>query len=51
MCVLINGGFNPVVFTAQAASVAAGQFVSCAIIGLAMVRVIEKNSILRQLVS
>ena len=51
LCVLINGGFNPVVFTAQAASVATGQFVSCAIIGLAMVRVIEKNSTLRQLVS
>ena len=51
LCVLISGGFNTVVFIAQAASVALGQFVSCGIIGLAMVKYIEKHDSLKQLIS
>ena len=51
LCVLINGGFNPVVFIAQAASVAAGQIISCGVIGLFMVKTIEKNVTLKEYVS
>ena len=51
LCVLINGGFNPVVFIAQAASVAAGQIISCGVIGLFMVKTIEKNLTLKEYVS
>lgn len=52
LCVFINNGsFSTVIFWAQAASVGAGQLLSCGIIGLAMVRVIEKNSNLKQLIS
>ena len=51
LCVLINGGFNAVVFFTQAASVALGQFISCGIIGLAMVEYIEKHKPFKQLIS
>lgn len=51
LCVLINGGFNTVVFIAQAASVAAGQIVSCGFIGLVMVNIINKNTVLKELIS
>ena len=51
LCVLINGGFNLVVFVAQAASVALGQIISCGVIGLFMVKTIEKNKTLKEYVS
>lgn len=52
LCIFINNGsFSPVIFWTQAASVALGQLFSCGIVGLAMVRTIEKNENLRQLVS
>lgn len=51
LCVLINGGFNTVVFAAQAASVAAGQSVSCGLIGLVTVNIINKNAVLKELIS
>jgi uncharacterized membrane protein len=51
LCVLINGGFNTVVFIAQAASVAAGQLISCGVIGLIMVNIINKNTVLKELIS
>ncbi|MBQ3394530.1 MAG: QueT transporter family protein [Oscillospiraceae bacterium] len=42
LCVLISGGFNPVVFAGQALSVGIGEALSC-ILGLILVRLIEKN--------
>ncbi len=51
LCVLINGGFNPVVFWAQAVSVGVGQLLSCGVIGLIMVRVIERNGALKRMAS
>ena len=48
---LINGGFNMIVFAAQAASVAFGQILSCGVIGLAMVKYVEKHDALKQMIS
>jgi len=50
LCIMINGGFNAVVFTAQAVSVAVGQLISCVGLGLILVRVIEKNPQLKEIV-
>jgi len=47
LCILINGGFNTAVFAAQATGVAAGQFISCGIIGMILVKTIENNSALK----
>ena len=49
LCVMINGGYNPVIFTAQAVSVGIGQAVSCIGLGMAMVRIIEKNPALKEM--
>jgi len=52
LCMLINNGrFSPVIFWSQAISVGTGQLLSCGVIGLMMVRIIENNSSLKQLVS
>ncbi|MBE6895089.1 MAG: QueT transporter family protein [Ruminococcaceae bacterium] len=52
LCMLINNGvFSPVIFWAQAVSVGAGQLLSCGVIGLMMVRIIEKNRNLKELIS
>ena len=51
LCVLINGGFNLIVFAAQAASVAIGQIISCGVIGLFMVKTIEKNAALKEYIT
>lgn len=51
LCVLINGGFNPVVFWAQAVSVGVGQLLSCGVIGLIMVKTIEHNDALKRMAS
>ncbi|MBE6878469.1 MAG: QueT transporter family protein [Ruminococcaceae bacterium] len=52
LCVFINNGsFSPVIFWAQATSVGAGQFLSCGVIGLMMVRLVENNKTLKDLVS
>ena len=52
LCMFINNGsFNPVIFWTQAVSVGAGQLLSCGVIGLTMVNIIEKNNNLKQLVS
>ena len=47
LCIMINGKFNPVIFTAQALSVGAGQLLSCGLLGLMMVRVIDRNPYLK----
>ncbi len=51
LCVMISGGFNPAVFWAQALSVGAGQLISCAVLGLILVKAIEKNSKLYELLT
>jgi len=52
LCMLINNGsFSPVIFWAQAISVGIGQMLSCGVIGLMMVRLIEKNKTLKELVN
>ena len=52
LCVFINNGsFNPVIFWSQALSVGVGQVVSCMILGIVMVRVIENNRELKQRLS
>lgn len=52
LCVLINNGsFSAVVFFAQAASVAAGQLLSCGILGLVLVNIVEKNKSLKEFLS
>lgn len=52
LCIFVNNGvFNPLIFWAQAASVALGELLSCGVIGLAMVKVIGKNDTLKRLVS
>ncbi|MBR4035277.1 MAG: QueT transporter family protein [Oscillospiraceae bacterium] len=48
LCIMINGSFHPVIFTAQAVSVALGQIISCCIFGLMLVRVIEGNKLLKE---
>ena len=51
LCVVIAGGFNAAVFAAQAIAVAAGQFLSCMVAGLLMVKIIENNKELKQRLS
>ena len=51
LCVVVAGGFNPAVFMAQALSVAVGQFFSCMVIGLLMVKIVENNKELKQRLS
>ena len=51
LCIMINGSFHPVIFTAQALSVGIGQLISCSGLGLLMVRVIEKNPYLKDLMT
>ncbi len=49
LCIMINGEFHPVIFTAQAVSVAVGQAISCCVIGLVLVRIIENNKRLKEI--
>ncbi len=49
LCIMINGEFHPVIFTAQAVSVAVGQIISCCVIGLVLVRIIENNKRLKEI--
>ncbi len=52
LCILINNGsFSPVVFWTQAVSVGIGELLSCGVIGIIMVKFIDKNNTLKQLVS
>lgn len=52
LCAFINNGvFNPVIFWTQAAAVGAGQLVSCAVLGLIMVKIVDNNKELRQRLS
>ncbi len=52
LCILINNGaFNPVIFWAQAASVGAGQAISCIGLGLIMVKIVDNNKELKQRLS
>jgi uncharacterized membrane protein len=48
LCIMINGSFHPVIFTAQAVSVGVGQIISCGI-GLFLVRIIENNTRLKEI--
>ena len=48
LCIMLNGSFHPVIFTAQAVSVAVGQIISCGI-GLFLVRIIENNKRLKEI--
>lgn len=50
LCIMINGSFHPVIFTAQAVSVGIGQLISCGVIGLLLVKVIENNKRLKELI-
>ena len=49
--VYLNLTTNYAVFAAQAASVAVGQIISCGVIGLFMVKTIEKNAALKEYVT
>ena len=49
LCVMLTGGFNWAVFGLQAISVAIGQGLSCLVLGLILIRVIEKNPKLKEL--
>ena len=52
LCMLVNNGaFSWVIFGAQALSVGIGQFISCVILGQLLVKVIEKNSKLFEMMS
>lgn len=48
LCIMISGGFNALVFGAQALSVGVGETLSC-VLGLVLVRIIEKNSSLSEI--
>lgn len=48
LCIMINGSFHPVIFTAQTVSVGVGQIISCGI-GLFLVRIIENNTRLKEI--
>lgn len=50
LCVMISGGFNMPVFIAQAVSVGLGQTVSCLVLGLILVKVIQSNPRLKEIV-
>lgn len=49
LCFMISAGFNLPVFIAQAVSVGLGQTVSCLILGLVLVKVIESNPRLKDM--
>ena len=51
LCIMINGSFHPVIFTAQAISVGLGQTVSCMGLGIVMVRIIEKHPALKEMMT
>ncbi len=51
LCIMINGEFHPVIFTAQAVAVGIGQALSCFVLGLFLVRIIENNPRLKELMS
>ena len=50
LCILINGRFNLTVFLAQALFVGIGQFLSCMILGLFMVRFINKSPKFKEII-
>ncbi|MBQ3007969.1 MAG: QueT transporter family protein [Oscillospiraceae bacterium] len=50
LCIMINGGFNAVIFFAQAASVALGQLLSCGVLGLLVVKIIDNNPQLKDII-
>lgn len=50
LCIMINGNFHPVIFTAQAVSVGVGQIISCGI-GLLLVKIIENNKRLKEMIA
>lgn len=50
LCIMLNGSFNPIIFWTQALSVGLGQLVSCVVFGLILVKAIEKNSKLYELI-
>ena len=47
---LISGGWNPAVFALQALSVGLGELIACVVLGLPMLRFIEKHPALREFV-
>lgn len=51
LCIMINGEFHPVIFTAQAVSVGLGQAISCLGLGIMMVRIIEKNPFIKEIMT
>ena len=52
LCMLINNGnFSPIIFWAQAISVGVGQLLSCGVIGVFMLKTIEKNTTLKEYLS
>ena len=51
LCIMINGEFHPVIFTAQAVAVGVGQALSCFVLGLFLVKIIENNPRLKELMS
>ncbi|MBQ7902955.1 MAG: QueT transporter family protein [Oscillospiraceae bacterium] len=50
LCIMINGEFHPVIFAAQAVSVAIGQALSCFVLGLFLVKIIENNPRLKEMI-
>ena len=51
LCIMINGEFHPIIFTAQAVAVGVGQALSCFVLGLFLVKIIENNPRLKELMS
>ena len=51
LCIMINGEFHPVIFAAQAVSVGLGQAISCLGLGIMMVRIIEKNPFIKEIMT
>lgn len=51
LCIVISGGFSFPVFIAQFISVALGQFFSCVILGLVLVRFIESTPKIKELMT
>lgn len=49
LCIMINGEFHPVIFAAQAISVGLGEALSCFVLGLFLVKIIENNPRLKEL--
>lgn len=50
LCIVVNSGFNTTVFIAQAVSVAIGQIISCLGLGLALVKFIDNNPQLKEII-